>query len=417
MIVEIDLGVLRLELDNLSVNELDLRLDQAMREKQREAFSTYLMKHDILDDASRTCPACNVQMISLGLLPRKIGTLSGPITINRRRLRCLSCGLDNYPLDKLIGRNTKHTLPVIERALYLSTDLSYKKTSDTLFKLTGAEISHGQIQSLAKKEGALVGKDLEKMASDLFGLGLDPGEVVHRSKDDTLIVAIDGGNIPDRARDKFEAKVGIVYGIKANVSKNRVALVDRVGYASLENAYKFGQKLLCLARRHGVMSAGRVLAIGDGAGWIRRLVRDFFPGAIYLLDLYHLKRRLKEVLNQDEDGSLGEAIIKTCLEGRPNDALTLLNQFIPKNPEQMEKFRKLKVYIHSNRTGIANYGRTDLFGSGAVEKAIDLIVSRRFKLRGMSWLRPGAAGMLALRLLRFNGEWDKHWQWRMASSA
>ena len=63
---------------------------------------------------------------------------------------------------------------------------------------------------------------------------------------------------------------GYLWGKSTNI-QNRVALVDCVGYAFLENAYRFGQKLFCLARRHGVMSAGRVLAVGDGAGWIRRM--------------------------------------------------------------------------------------------------------------------------------------------------
>lgn len=417
MIVEIDLGVLRLEMDELSVNELDAKLDQAMRKKQREAFCTYLMRQDVLDDASRTCPKCSREMVSLGLRPRKLGMLAGTVTIDRRRLQCPFCKTTYYPLDTVIGKNAKHTLPAVERALYLSTDLSYKKASNTLLKLTGAEMSHGQIQFLAKKEGALIGDDLEKMASDLFGVGLDPGEVVTRKRDDTLIIAIDGGNIPERAKDRFEAKVGVIYGVKANISKNRVALVDRVGYASLENAYKFGQKLFCLARQHGVMSAGRVLAIGDGAGWIRRLIKDFFPSAIYLLDLYHLKRRIREVLDQEEDEKLYDLIVEACMQGEPEDVLALLDKLIPKDPEHAEKARKLRVYIRSNKMGIKNYKRTDLFGSGAVEKAVDLIVSRRFKLRGMSWFRPGAKGMLALRLLRFNGEWEQYWQKRMANCA
>lgn len=38
MIVEINLGVLKVELDDLSLDELDLKLDHAMKEKQKEAF-------------------------------------------------------------------------------------------------------------------------------------------------------------------------------------------------------------------------------------------------------------------------------------------------------------------------------------------------------------------------------------------
>lgn len=414
MIVEIDLGVLRVEVNGLSLVEFELKLDQAMRQKQRDVFLRRMQELDVLDEVARTCPECEGKMISLGLISRKLETLAGEVALRRRRLKCPDCGSERYPLDDLIGKDKKHTLPVVERALYLATELSYKKASVALEKLTGARISHGQIQALAKTEAPFIARDLERTAEDLFGLGLDPGELVSRTADDTLVIAIDGGNIPDRSNgDDFEAKVGVIYGLKAEVSKGRVALVDRVAYASLEDSHTFGKKLFVLARQHGVLSCGRVLAIGDGAAWIRRLVADFFPGAIYLLDLYHLKRRLSKVLNADEDQQLREAIAAACQKGWPKQALSLLSQYRPLTKEQKESVRKLRAYIKANSTGIANYSRSNLFGSGAVEKAVDLLVSRRFKNRGMSWLRPGAAGMLALRLLRFNGQWDSHWQWRM----
>jgi len=110
---------------------------------------------------------------------------------------------------------------------------------------------------------------------------------------------------------------------------------------------------------------------------------------------------------------LRELVTDVCCRGRPDQALELLEKYRALTEEKAEEVRKLMTYIRSNRAGISNYARSDLFGSGAVEKAVDLLVSRRFKNRGMSWFRPGAAGMLALRLLRFNGEWDNHWNWRM----
>lgn len=255
-------------------------------------------------------------------------------------------------------------------------------------------------------------------SADLYGLGLDPGEIVTRSRDDTLVIAIDGGMIPDRVtHDCFEAKVAVLYGLKAEVSRNRVALFDRVGYAGLEDSVTFAKCVSCLALRHSMGSAGRVLAIGDGAGWIRRMIRDFLPGSIYLLDLFHLKRRLREVLCDERDSAVLDDVIAACVAGDPHEALRLLRSWDPPIvPERVESHRKPLYYIRTNAAGISNYARSDLFGSGAVEKAVDLIVSRRFKGRGMSWLRPGAEGMLKLRLLRFNGEWDSHWSSRMAAA-
>ena len=52
-------------------------------------------------------------------------------------------------------------------------------------------------------------------------------------------------------------------------------------------------------------------------------------------------------------------------------------------------------------------------GSGAVEKAGDLVVHRRCKgRRGMRWWRPNADGLLALRILRLNRAWAASWQRR-----
>ncbi len=414
IVVEIDLGVVCLELEEGSAAELDGKIDECVRAKHRELFAVAAAQLDLARDVDPVCPSCGGILSPHGKVARRIGTIAGTVSVLRRRLRCKTCGADTYPLDARLALEGKHTLAALERALFLATDLSYLKSSVALERLCGAELSHGQLQKLAKREGALVGSELEQMTVELFEHGIDPGEAVSRSPDDTLVVSIDGGAIPDRSTgDDFEAKVGVVYGLKTKVSKGRTLLADRIAYASLEPVFEFGKRLYTLARRHGLGSVGRILAIGDGAAWIRCLIRDFFPGAIYLLDLFHLKKRIREVLREEADEPLREEIVAACTRGDPHSALLLLATFRLQSSEQAEQARKLAAYIRDNEVGIANYARSDLFGSGSVEKAIDIIVSRRFKLRGMSWLRPGAAGMLKLRLLKFNKEWDSHWQRRM----
>jgi hypothetical protein len=52
----------------------------------------------------------------------------------------------------------------------------------------------------------------------------------------------------------------------------------------------------------------------------------------------------------------------------------------------------------------------DGYGSGPIEKTVDITVARRFKKRGMSWYRSGANPLLKLMLLKLNGEWDEYLQ-------
>jgi hypothetical protein len=58
-------------------------------------------------------------------------------------------------------------------------------------------------------------------------------------------------------------------------------------------------------------------------------------------------------------------------------------------------------YLQNQRSWIVNAqqlkARGEVVGSGAVEKAADIVVSRRFKRRGMSWRRAGAEAIVALR--------------------
>lgn len=415
MIARIDLGVLEIDLTDLSASQADARLHELVRERERVAFADMCAQKESGGLKERSC-ACGGEYRIKDDRSRTVSTLGGEVEVRVRRLRCPDCGAQYRPLDGFLAPGTRHTLPVIEAGLYLATDLSYQKSSAALDRLTGARISHGQLQRLAEAEGLRIDAELHAAADDLYGLGLDPGELVTRTQDDTLVIAIDGGAVPDRATgDDLEAKVAVLYGVRAEVSKGRHALVDRVGYAGIEDSVTFAKRVSTLALRHGMRSAGRVLAIGDGAGWIRRMIRDFLPGAIYLLDLFHLKRRIREVLFEETDADLLERVVAACVAGDPETALELLASHTPPE-DKAEAHRKLLYHIRTNALGIANHARSDLSGSGCVEKGVDLIVSRRFKGLGRTWSKPGALGMLKLRMLRFNGQWDHYWGERLAAA-
>lgn len=415
MIVRIDLGVLEFDVSDLSASQTDARLHELVRERERTAFAEMCAQVEAAGLSARSCE-CGGDLKVKDRRRRTVSTLGGEVEVVVRRLRCPDCGAQVRPLDAFLAPGRRHTLPVIEAGLYLATDISYAKSAGALHKLTGACISHGQLQRLAEAEGQRIDAELHRAADDLYGLGLDPGEIVTRTRDDTLVIAIDGGAVPDRATgDGFEAKVAVLYGVRAEISHGRHALVDRVGYAGLEDSVTFAKRVSTLAMLHGMRSAGRVLAIGDGAGWIRRMIRDFLPDAIYLLDLFHLKRRIREVLCEETDADLLQPVFAACAAGDPREALRLLAGHMPPE-EKSGAHRKLLHYIKTNSEGIANYARSDLFGSGCVEKGVDLIVSRRFKGLGRTWFKPGALGMLKLRMLRFSGQWDDYWAERLAAA-
>jgi len=50
------------------------------------------------------------------------------------------------------------------------------------------------------------------------------------------------------------------------------------------------------------------------------------------------------------------------------------------------------------------------FGSGEIESAHRYIIQERQKQSGSWWKLENATTMLALRVLRANGDWDLYWQ-------
>lgn len=255
MIALIDLGVIEIDLTGMSANQADAHLHELVRERERAGFVSMCDQLEAAGLKKRSC-SCGGDFKIKDRRMRTVSTLGGETTVCVRRLRCPACGAQYRPLDGFLAPGTRHTLPVIEAGLYLATEVSYTKSASALCKLKGARISHAQLQRLAEAEGPRIDAKLHAAADDLYGLGLDPGEIVTRRRDDTLVIAIDGGAVPDRASgDDFEAKVAVLYGVRAEVSKGRHALLDRVGYAGIEDSVTFAKRVSTLAIMHGMCSA------------------------------------------------------------------------------------------------------------------------------------------------------------------
>lgn len=82
---------------------------------------------------------------------------------------------------------------------------------------------------------------------------------------------------------------------------------------------------------------------------------------------------------------------------------------IPK--ELAQTFTYIDGHRHATIDYEADKAAGEHVGSGAIEKAGDLAVNRRFKgHRGMRWWRDNVNASLTLRVLHLNGEWDSRWQ-------
>jgi len=408
----------RIPLTQTDVHWLEAQLLEQRMQLFQEALHRVVARIEATVLRRAACPECRGPLVGNGRVPLVLETLLGRLEYGRQRLRCPRCALDVYPLDQALGLlpGTGSTLGVRERALWAATEVSYAKAAAFLAKFTGLAVSHGSIHRWAQEEGHILEAREAQAQEAVFGP--QPARAAPPPGPARLYVQIDATMVPQREGGSMECKVGIVYSQRAEISRGRIALLDKRTYASFDAAATFGERFWVHCAAAGAATARQLVFVSDGAEWIRTLQQAYFPGALVVLDPWHLERRLTEVW-----GAAGQALIARCLaDAWRGDVPALLRRVRSavaqdRDPERRAQGRELIGYLVANAPGIANLARLEATGSGATEKTVDVLVVHRYKKRGMSWRRPSSNALLKLRLLKANGTWEAYWTSRRAAFA
>ena len=183
----------------------------------------------------------------------------------------------------------------------------------------------------------------------------------------------------------------------------------------------FAQRTRREAERRGFPQATRCVVLGDGAPWIWRQSAELFPGAIQILDLFHVKQHLSEVAKAvhgpgtDRAASWADARHDELEAGRIDDLLAALHE----HNDSCEQARKCAEYIDTNRARMRYpYFRAEglCVGSGVVEAGCKVTVGTRLKRAGMHWTVDGANAILALRCCVLSNHFEDFWERRSTAS-
>ncbi len=223
----------------------------------------------------------------------------------------------------------------------------------------------------------------------------------------------------------MKGKAAVIWSKKIKV-KGRKEIVDKFYTGTFNNYEELVDRIYCdLLSRTGDRIDGVELVLrGDGASWIRQMKKDYFHGALYILDWYHLVKKIKERLHEafkDEApaAEIEEELKNVLYDGKVKEAIVKLNELgIRLCVERREAVEKLIGYIQRNQEGMwckeARERGIDIV-VGTAEKAVDLVICRRFKQRGMIWTRRGANALVKIRLLVLNKRWNQYWESKLAA--
>ena len=256
-----------------------------------------------------------------------------------------------------------------------------------------------------------------------------------------LYVQMDGTGVPV-VKKETEGRKGKTDGQPAHTREVKLGCVftqtrwDEEGYAirdpdsttyvaAIETAEEFGRRLYLEAWNRGWSRAAKKVVISDGAEWIRNTVEVHFPGAIHIVDLYHARQHLWEVVRLLYPNDPGSQKVwmkvhqKRLLDKGKIEILTAaLRLLLHPDPKVLEKIRIEADYFEKNaeRMRYPKFRKMHLFvGSGVIEAGCKTVIGSRLKQSGMFWTVRGANAILALRCCHLNGRFEDYWEARCAA--
>jgi hypothetical protein len=199
--------------------------------------------------------------------------------------------------------------------------------------------------------------------------------------------------------------------------------------ATLGSTLEAGLVWEAVARRAGLNASSRVHGVGDGADWIAEQFDQHFGGqGCYLVDFYHVSEYLAAAA--PTCAAADPAAWRQCQAQRlkTNQLEAVLTELaVHIEPEPLVRrarrqdepsespVRDCHRYLSNRRHHLDYAGALAVgwpIGSGLIEGGHRHVLQARLKRPGAWWKTDNARDMIALRVLRVNGDWDAYWQSR-----
>ena len=305
-----------------------------------------------------------------------------------------------------------------------------------MFRHTGEQVlSDQKIQEIvldtANKISIKEEQETEKILSEQEMIKLNTDADIYDSQADEIYFFNDGILVKGQKHERTSKNKKQVseLGKKAKL-ETEVSLLEckngnyRYITAGLNSSDNPMQTLINQTKRELINEYGdpgktyTIISITDGARKIKRDLTTIFGNhLIRILDRYHLKEKLKDLMsmiafNKDEKNKHLSYLRKKCWQGEVSKAIDYLKTKV--TARNQTKLKELIGYLTKHKVEIINYkkrkeaGKT--IGSGRMESGVDQVVGRRQKDNGTSWSKKGTTALAILKVKLLNNDWDKIWE-------
>jgi len=343
---------------------------------------------------------------------REIESILGPVNFQRRyykRLTATGGYVYGHLLDDILGLDKGNISPrLVEMAVSLAAENSYRKSSRFLEDMLGVKISHEGI----RQKALVVGEHISKWDE---GIGIDD---TGRKEVPLLIIEVDGARIKRQLRKKpkrtrkteknFELKTAVIYEGWEEKAGGKAKLKNPTYFVNGGEGKDFWTALeMHLRRMYCLDGCQRIIVAGDGAPWIRQGAEEL--GAEYQYCRFHLERELRQMFQEIPD--IKKSIKNTFQKDDCESFNVIMDALITQagNSERKTKLEEFKGLINSVWEGITDWRHRDrpvpekARGLGVIEPNVGHTISRRFKHRCASWTPRGAVNLAKIRCAARNG--------------
>jgi hypothetical protein len=383
--------------------------------------------------------ACGHQAHYRELRSKPLLTAVGKVEVSRPYYLCAHCHEGQFPADvELDIENTEFSPGVRRMQAVVGQEAPFDHGREEMKLLAGLDVTTKSVERTAEAIGENIAAREEREIRQAVQLDLP---VIVGEPIPILYVQMDGTGVPV-VKKESEGRKGKTDGQPAHTREVKLGCVftqtawDKEGYpirdpdsttytGAIETAAEFGRRLYLEAWKRGWSRAEKKVVMGDGAEWIWNLADQHFPGAVQIVDLYHARQHLWELVrklhpNDPVSQKIWMKVHQKRLldKGKIEKLVLSLRSAQSTNAEVLEKIRTEADYFQRNaeRMRYPKFRRQHLFvGSGVIEAGCKTVIGSRLKKSGMFWTVRGANAIIALRCNHRNGRFEDYWEARRAA--
>jgi hypothetical protein len=379
------------------------------------------------DRTQVTCPQCHGMLRPRERVCRTVETMVGPVRLERPYFYCRPCHFGCYPFDEALGMVAGcKQLDIQKAAATIVTEVPYDTAQELFRELTGVSFGSERMHTATNQ-----------MAQELTVLDVAPSreEITRRIasvsagrfRRPVVVLGIDGAYVPtrpDSARERRpgrrgkRAKRALWRGQWRDAKGFRVYLLDGdrivhlLSWHQVQNEHDLGEALQQVSAAGLIPEeAVRLCVVADGAEWIWKHVKVWFPQARQVLDYYHCAQYVHNIAKAQYGTSLqalewAEATLTRLYLGKVSTVLGGLRRMQPTSDEAAQMIANGWEYLneHRGRTTYRQLRRGGYpLGSGGIESSNKFICHVRLKRSGAWWYEANSNHMLALRCAKYNG--------------